>query len=68
MRVTRLRVVAAVVVALGLVQILWEDAVVFVATTGDRPLASPLVNIAVPMTIALLLILVLIGGALYGDD
>lgn len=70
-RLTRLRLVVALTAVLGLAQILYEDVVLFVATTRDGvsgPLASPLVAIGIPLTIAALLLLVLVGGALWFPD
>jgi hypothetical protein len=70
-RVTRLRAVVAFVVVLGLAQILFEDLLLFLATAGggvSGVLASPLVAIAVPLTIATLLLVVLVGGALWSED
>lgn len=71
LRVTRLRVVLAVTVLLGLVQILYEEVVLFFATTrGDLPgiLSERAVAVGVPLTIAALLLVLLLGGALWTDE
>lgn len=70
-RLTRIRAVLVLTAALGLAQIFFEDAVLFLATTrGGLPgvLSSPLVAIGIPLAIAALLVVVLVGGALWADD
>lgn len=62
------KVLVAVVVALGIAQIFFEDAVVFLGATGRGGQVPPVVYIAVPAAISLLLVLVLIGGALWYAD
>lgn len=67
----RLKAVAAFVVALGLVQVLVEDVLVFMGATGVAPAwlaSSRYVFLGVPMVVATLLIVVLIGGAILTAD
>lgn len=71
LRLTRLRLVVILTAILGLAQIFFEDVVLFIATTQDGVsgvLSSPLIAIGVPLTIATLLILLLVGGALWVND
>ena len=68
---TRLKALAGVVVALGLLQILFEDVVVFLGATGALPTGiagSPFVMVAVPLAISVTLVLVLLGAALWHSD
>lgn len=68
---SRLQWLVAVVLALGVVQILYEEVVLFLATTtGGLPglLSNRVVAIGVPLTIAALLIVLLVGGALLAED
>lgn len=68
---SRLRLVAVLTILLGLTQIFFEDAVLFLATTNDGVsglLADPVVAVAVPLTIALLMILLLVGGGIAARE
>lgn len=67
----RLKAVAAFVVALGLIQVLVEDVLVFLGATGMAPAglaSSRHVMLGIPLAIALLLVVVLIGGAILTAD
>lgn len=67
LQVTRLRVVLAATLALALVQLTYEEVLLFVATTGYGPdgLTARPVALAVPVAVALSLLLLLVGGALW---
>lgn len=68
---SRLRLVVVLTILLGLVQIFFEDVVLFLATTNDGVsglLADPVVAVAVPLTIALLMILLLVGGGIAARE
>lgn len=63
------RALVGVVLALAVVQVLFEDALVFVgATGGDTGSIPPVVYVAVPGAISLLLFVVLFGSALVASD
>jgi len=64
------KLVAAVVVAIAVLQIAIEDLLMFLATTGSGVpawLSSPLVMVAIPMTLMLVLFAVLFGAVLFSD-
>lgn len=62
----RLKLVVVVVLALAVAMIFVEDLLFFLgATDGDSGvLGSPYVTVAIPLTIALLLLAILVGGAI----
>lgn len=62
---SRARALLGAVITLTLLQVFFEDAVVFLgATRGASSSLSPIVYVAVPAIISLLLIALLLGGAL----
>jgi len=67
----RLLAIAGVVLVLGAAQILYEQVLVFLETTGSLPpgvLDSPLVLVAIPFAIAVTLVLVLFGAAILDAE
>lgn len=67
----RLQAVAALVFALGLLQIFVEDVIVFFGATRTGSgglLASRYFTMGVPLVISLLLVAILIGGAIVHAD
>ena len=67
----RVLAVAAVVLVLGAAQILYEEVLVFLETTGSLPpwvLDSPFVMVAIPFAIAVTLVVVLLGAAVLDAD
>jgi hypothetical protein len=57
------------VVALAIVQIVYEDVLVFLGATGGRTFAdSPFVLVGVPLLIFLLLASILFGWAILTDE
>ncbi|MFB6197127.1 MAG: hypothetical protein ABEI52_02505 [Halobacteriaceae archaeon] len=68
---SRTKALVGFIAFLALLQIIFEDLMVFLGSTGripDGTLNSPYVMIAIPLTISLTLILVLVGSAfLYSD-
>ena len=69
---TRVKGIAIVVGFLGVSQIFFEDLMVFLGATSSGPtgiLNHPYVAIGFPLAVSLLLIVILIGGAIfYADD
>lgn len=66
-----LKAIAGFVVLMAVIQIFFEDIMMFFATTGSGPPAmmnSPYVMVGIPLAISLTLLLVLIGGALIKAD
>jgi len=71
MTTRRLKGVAVFVLCLALLQVFFEDLVMFVATTdtgGPDWLSSPLFLAGVPLLLSVALIAVLLGGALFYAD
>ena len=64
---TRIRTLAGLVVAVALLQVFFEDLVVFAGLT-DGGGAPDWVFVAVPALLTSLLIVILIGGAIASDD
>jgi len=67
----RLKLVGAVVIAMGALQILFEDILMFFALTGTGPSAivnSPYVLVGIPLAISVTLLGVLVGGALLSSE
>lgn len=68
MRVSGLRLVAAVIVAIAVVQILLEDALIFLAATTETSIGvTSTVLIAVPLALMLLLFTVLFAAVIWSD-
>lgn len=66
-----LEAVVVFVAAMGLLQIFYEDIIMFFATTQSGPagvLNSPYVMIGIPLVISSLLILVLVGGPIVRSN
>lgn len=67
----RMKAVAVFVVAMALLQILFEDIMMFFATTRSGPpsiMNSPYVMVGIPLVISLSLLAVLIGGAIIHSE
>lgn len=67
MTTRRLQAVAALVASMALLQVLFEDAVMFVAITRETPSGSvttPYVLVGVSLFVSLSTLAVLLGGAL----
>ncbi len=66
-----LRVLVVVVAALAVVQIAFEELIVFLGATGALPPVlsdSPLVLVAIPFTIAVSLLVILLGAAFWNGS
>lgn len=65
----RAKVLGGAVVALALVQVFVEDVLVFLGATGGAPGSiPPLVYVVIPAAISLLLVVVLLGWALFSAE
>jgi len=67
----RMKTVAVFVVAMALLQIFFEDIIMFFATTRSGPpliMNSPYVMVGIPFAISLSLLAVLIGGAIIHSE
>lgn len=65
---SRTRLVVVAVVGLAILQVAFEDLLVFSAVTGQGQVGPPVVLIGVPLLIATVLILLTIGVAIRHDD
>lgn len=68
---TRLTVLVGVVAVLAVLQIAYEEVLVFLGATGTLPPGlrdSPFVMVAVPLAIALALVAILFGAAILHAD
>ena len=67
----RVLALAGVVFVLGAAQILYEQVLVFLESTGSLPpelVDSPFVMVAIPFAIAVTLVVVLLGAAVLDAD
>lgn len=68
---TRLGALAGVVVTLAALQLVYEEVLVFLGATGALPTGlrdSPFVMVAIPLFIAVALVVVLMGAAILEAD
>lgn len=64
----RAKATVGLVLALGVLQVAFENTMVFFGSTGRTPTGlanSPVTMVAVPLLISTLLLVILVGGALW---
>ena len=65
---TRRTLLVGVVVSLAIIQITFEDVLVFVAATGQATPGSPRVFIGISLVLAVVLIVLTVGVGILTDD